>query len=396
MPARSFREPATIACLFLVLFLGVADNQVLSPLLPAIRAEFGKTSAELGLIFTGYSLAAGLLVLLWGPLSDMSGPRQGILTALLIFGIGSLLSSLSHGLPALVCGRAVTGAGASMLSLNAISYAAGSFPYRRRGWAMGSIVSSYFAALVFGVPVGSWLGDRFGWNAVFSLACATSVSLLAVVYLLLPPLATGRAPMNFRFRLSLSLKDYVGFLFSREHSGALFSSFFASAGAMGFLAFLGVWLHDAFNLSGRDIGLVFLASGAAALVASPVGGAISDRIGKRIQFVGSSMALAFLLLVLPNLHWGAALFLTFGGISMAAAFRQGPMEALVTELVEPQRRGSFIALRNAFSQLGIGLSASMSGVLFQNFGYSAVCILGGGANLLAALLMIALVKRHKL
>jgi predicted MFS family arabinose efflux permease len=287
--------------------------------------------------------------------------------------------------------------GASMLSLNAISYAAGFFPYRSRGWAMGSIVSSYFAALILGVPAGSWAGDRLGWHAVFGLAAVLSLALIVPVSAFLAPLdRAARRPGGWALLFSARARAYRQFLRGKETAGALCASFFASGGAMGFLAFLGVWLHDAFGISGREIGLVFLASGSAALLASPIAGALSDRIGKRLQFVLSSGTLAFLLLSLPNLRWGPLLFVVFGAISMAAAFRQGPMEALVTELVGSELRGSFIAMRNAFSQLGIALAATISGILFQNWGYAAVCGLGCGANLMAAGLMVIAVRRKDL
>jgi predicted MFS family arabinose efflux permease len=398
MTSESRQGATVIACLFLVLFLGVADSQVISPLLPGIRSQFSKTSAELGLLFTGYSLAAGISVLFWGPLSDLFGCRNGLLAGLLIFGVGASICWLSPDFRVLLLGRVVTGMGASMLSLNSISYAAGFFPYRSRGWAMGSIVSSYFAALILGVPVGSWAGDRLGWHAVFGLAVVLSVILVVLVYIFLRPLGSpvreeaGRGMSLF----SSQAKAYGRFLRGKETAGGLSASFFASGGAMGFLAFLGVWLHDAFGVSGRQIGLVFLASGCAALLASPIAGAVSDRIGKRLQFILSSGAFAFLLLALPRLRWGALLFVVFGAVSMAAAFRQGPMEALVTELVPPESRGSYIALRNAFSQLGIALAASLSGVLFENRGYAAVCALGCFANLAAAGLMMIAVRRRDL
>jgi len=397
MTSQPRQGKTVIACLFLVLFLGVADSQVISPLLPGIRSQFSKTSAELGLLFTGYSLAAGLSVLFWGPLSDLFGCRNGLLTGLLIFGAGASVSSISPDFATLLLGRVVTGMGASMLSLNAISYAAGFFPYRSRGWAMGSIVSSYFAALILGVPAGSWAGDRLGWHAVFGLAAVLSLALIVPVSAFLAPLdRAARRPGGWALLFSARARAYGQFLRGKETAGALCASFFASGGAMGFLAFLGVWLHDAFGISGREIGLVFLASGSAALLASPTAGALSDRIGKRLQFVLSSGTLAFLLLSLPNLRWGPLLFVVFGAISMAAAFRQGPMEALVTELAGSELRGSFIAMRNAFSQLGIALAATISGILFQNWGYAAVCGLGCGANLMAAGLMMIAVRRKDL
>ena len=142
-----------VVCLFLVLFVGLVDNQVVSPLLPAIRAQLGRSTQEAGVLFTGYSLSAGLSVLLWGPLSDLFGCKRGLMAGLAVFVLGSSISFLSFGYFSLLTGRVVTGMGASMLSLNTISYAADYFPYTRRGWAMSSIFSSYFAALILGVPL---------------------------------------------------------------------------------------------------------------------------------------------------------------------------------------------------------------------------------------------------
>ncbi len=372
-----------VACLFLVLFLGVADNQVISPLLPAIRNQVRRSSADLGLLFTGYSVCAGFSVLFGGPLSDIFGRKRGLIAGLIVFSLGSSVSFLAGDFQTLMAGRIVTGMGASMLSLNTISYAADYFPYASRGWAMGSIVSSYFAALILGVPIGSWIGDRLGWNAVFGVTCCMSLALCFFTQIMLPSLAcAGRQSAEPLF--AGQVRTYLTFVRGRKTFGALLSSFFASAGTMGFLAFLGVWLHDAYGIPGRQVGLVFLAAGAAALLASPFAGSLSDRIGKRPQFIASNLALALFLLILPDLRWGPALFAVFGLISLSAAFRQGPMEALLTEVVTGASRGSFIALKNSFSQLGIGLAAFASGLLFERGGYFAVCLLGALSNLAAA------------
>ncbi len=392
---RSSKGLRVVLSLFFVLFLGVADNQVLSPLLPAIRAQVKRSSSDMGLLFTGYSVCAGLSVLLWGPLSDAFGRKRGLTAGLVVFALGSGLCFLAGGFGTLMAGRIITGMGASMLSLNAISYAADFFPYSSRGWAMGSIVSSYFAALILGVPIGSWIGDALGWNAVFGFTCAMALLLLATTQLLLPaqPVQDRRPAGAIVAR---QIRTYIDFLRSGVTFGALSSSFFASAGTMGFLAFLGVWLHDAFGIPGKQVGLVFLAAGAAALLASPVAGSLSDRVGKRIQFILSNLSLALFLSVLPRLRWGPALFGVFGVISLSAAFRQGPMEALITEVVPAGCRGSFIALRNSFSQFGIGLAALASGLLFERAGYQAVCLLGAFSNLAAAGGMLIFVREKRL
>ncbi len=283
-----------------------------------------------------------------------------------------------------------------MLSLNSISYAADFFPYAKRGWAMGSIVSSYFAALILGVPLGSWLGDVFGWNLVFGMLGAIALALLISTYFTLPTFNPGQHKTISGILPAEELRKYFGFLKAQKTVGALLSSFFASAGTVGFLTFVGVWLNGSFGISSSQIGLVFLVCGAAALVASPLAGSLSDRIGKRRQFVISSLFLALFLVVLPRLRWGPALFAVFGVISLSAALRQGPMEALLTQVVSPMSRGSFIALKNSFSQLGIGLAAMLSGMLFQWGGYSPVCILGAISNLLAAVGMLLMVRERYL
>jgi predicted MFS family arabinose efflux permease len=395
MPSRSREEIRVVACLFLVLFLGVADSQILSPLLPTIRAQFGKSSSDMGYLFSGYSFCAGLSVLIWGPLSDAFGRKRGLLCGLAVFTAGSLISLFSTGFSLLLAGRIVAGMGASMLSLNSIAYAADFFPYENRGWAMGSILSSYFAALIFGIPLGSWLADAFGWKAVFGVIGGIAISLFFMSYWLIPnvrPEEKKRHVMPVRDYV----RQYVGFLRSQSSIAALFCSFFASAGTMGFLAFLGSWLHDAFGISSSKTGLVFLASGAAAVFASPLAGSIADKIGKRTQFLYSSAALALFLFVLPRVFWGISLFVVLGIISIAAAFRQGPMEAVLTEIPCAPSRGMFVALKNSFSQLGIAVATMLSGILFETSGYGAVCLLGSAFSLLAAVSMLFTFRERNL
>jgi predicted MFS family arabinose efflux permease len=385
-----------VLCLFSILFLGVADNQVLSPLLPAIRKQLSRSPREASFLFTGYSLCAGISVLLWGPLSDFFGRRRGLITGLSVFTAGSTAAFMAPDFRTLLFARIVTGMGASMLSLNTISYAADYFPYERRGWAMGSIFSSYFAALILGVPIGAWLGERFGWHSVFGLGGFSALLLMVIARIALPALRRHRSPGQAELVALQEIRTYVSFLRRRHTLGALLSSFCASAGTTGFLAFLGIWLHDAFGISGRKVGLVFLVSGAAALVASPLAGSLSDRIGKRTQFVICNLALAMLLILLPRLSWGAPLFGVFCAISLAAAFRQGPMEALLSEVVPTSLRGSFIALKNCFSQLGIALAALLSGMAFEATGYAAVCWIGVTANLAASGALVFMLRGRRL
>jgi predicted MFS family arabinose efflux permease len=395
MPSRSREEIRVVACLFLVLFLGVADNQILSPLLPTIRAQFSKSSSQMAYLFSGYSFCAGVSVLVWGVLSDAFGRKQGLLTGLAVFSAGSFLAFLSTGFSMLLAARIIAGMGASMLSLNSIAYAADFFPYENRGWAMGSIMSSYFAALILGVPLGALIADGFGWRMVFGAMSGIALCLLVLSYLMIP--RKPRKEMETRVKpVGAYMGEYIGYLKEQSSIAGLFCSLFTSAGTMGFIAYLGSWIQDSYGISISKISLVFVVSGAAAVLASPLAGSIADKIGKRLQFLISSGSVALFLFMLPHTSWGISLYAVLGAISLSAAFRQGPMEAVLTEIAGSASRGTFVALKNSFSQLGIGLATMLSGILFESSGYTAVCILGAALSLLAAASMLLTYKKRHL
>jgi predicted MFS family arabinose efflux permease len=198
MSHRDPREWKVVLCLFGVLFLGVADNQSLSPLLPLIRKAVERSSRDMGLLFTVYALSAGVSVLIWGPMSDLFGRKRGLLGGLAAFAAGSAISLTSTGFNTLLAGRIITGAGASLLSVNTIAYVADFFPYANRGWAMSIVFSSYFAALILGVPIGSWLGSAFGWRAMFALGGSSAIALLAFTSWALPPFSVKTRQLPVR------------------------------------------------------------------------------------------------------------------------------------------------------------------------------------------------------
>jgi predicted MFS family arabinose efflux permease len=98
--------------------------------------------------------------------------------------------------------------------------------------------------------------------------------------------------------------------------------------------------------------------------------------------------LALSLVLLPFLPWGGLLVGVFALINFAAAFRQGPVTALMTELAPMRGRGAFIAMRNMASQIGIAATALFGGILFERVGYGGV----GGLCTALTLVVVLLLK----
>ena len=373
-----------VANLFFLLFIGVADNQIIAALLPSLVKSFDISVSTAGLLITTYSLAAALAAFVSGALSDHYGRRRFLLAGVLVFALASWLTCRSHTLGHVFSARALTGLAAGTISTCAIAFAGDWFPYLVRGRAVGLISAAYFAAPVIGVPVAAQIADRFGWRQSF-LAVAIAAILVAIFSFMLPEdahspeptaeklRATGRA-----FRMILGRRDAVA---------ALGIAFLASGGLFGFIAFIGQWLHTYFDLPTGTIGWVFMLSGLVAVGCAPLGGILSDRLGKRFVSIASNVLLACSVLVMPFFNWGVGLLVVFSLTSLAAAFRQGPLTALMTEMVPTAQRGSFIALRNIASQLGIAAAALLGGILYEWSGYAAVTAMCAAMTALVAILL---------
>jgi predicted MFS family arabinose efflux permease len=156
---------------------------------------------------------------------------------------------------------------------------------------------------------------------------------------------------------------------------------------VGFLTYIGEWLNSSFGLPTRTIGWVFMLGGLVAVGSAPLGGICSDRWGKRAISIASNILLAVAVACVPFLPWGLGLLGVFALASLGVAFRQGPLTALMTEIVPAERRGSFIALRNISSQMGIGATAYLGGVLFQRSGYTAVTTLCAAMTAVVVILL---------
>ena len=368
---------AAIAVLFGVLFLASVDNQLLIPLIPRLGAEFGQPVAALGRLFSVYALTAAVCSLIAGPLSDRFGRVVFLRAGLACFLLVAAAATQVDGYLELLWVRAGTGAVAGTLSLCTAGYVGDSFSYERRGKVMGIVLSSYFAALILGIPLSSWIAETWGWRAVFVGSSGVSgVLLLGSIGLMRrdsrsPSVAAGK-----------SIRSFGAVLSKPRTRAALVTSFLISGGTLAFLTYISGHLGESFGLSAMRISLIFVVSGAASIVAGPLSGWLSDRWTKRRVFLTANTLLAAPLLLLGVAGGGFLLFGAVFLIGLCIAFRQTALQTLQTELIVLERRGAFLALRNCSSQLGIALSVLLAGRIYTGAGYV-------GVTIFAALLTLA-------
>jgi predicted MFS family arabinose efflux permease len=378
-------DSLVICDLFVLLFLGLADNQMIAVLLPSLLGSLHVSVGVAGLLVAVYALMAAVASFVSGFLSDHYGRRRFLLLGVLLFAVSSWTASRVGTFHGLVLARALTGFAAGMLSTCSITYAADWFDYSVRGRALGLISSAYFAAPILGVPLAAQIADRYGWRRAFLMFAILALATGALSLSLPKDRLTPQPSSN---KLRTAVRSFRSFLVRPDTAAVLAIAFLVSGGLVGFLTYVGQWLNGQFGVSTRTIGWVFMLGGLVAVGSAPAGGIISDRMGKRPVAIVSNIILALAVASIPFLSWGPWLLVVFSVASLGAAFRQGPLTALITELVPSTQRGAFIALRNIFSQTGIGMAAFLGGLLYERHGYGAVTTLCAVMTGLVVLLLI--------
>lgn len=381
------RAGMVMAILLLIFFLGTSDNQMISPLLPLIAKDFGygDSVGRVGqLMLPAYAIAAALAALLIGPMSDKFGRRRFLYYASILFGLSLLLILAIKNIYLLAAVRVLTGFAAGTFSTCSIAYVADYFPYSRRGVAMSVVQAGYFGALVIGVPIANQIAGWQNWRYSFAFFGVLSIVAFFLIAALLPEDKHTMAELALSDRMAQRFGNIKLVFEGRERTSAIAAAFFVSGGFVGFFTYIGTWLQKDLNLGKGAVNLFFILVGVALLVGAFVAGPVADRFGKRGLSILATIVLAPMLLLIPNLRWGAPLFAAFLLAALAFAFRQGPLQALATELVPRRARGTLVAVRNTASQIGIAVATVASGWLYDKLDYRAVGIFSGVMTMAAA------------
>ncbi len=162
-----------LAALCTVPLIMVLGNSMLIPVLPDMGEEMGLTKSVTGLAVTAFSLSAGAAIALAGFLADHFGRKVVIVPALLIYGLGGVVSGLAgwwlaeDGFFWVMVGRVIQGLGAAGTAPIAMAFVGDLFKSNDRVTALGILEASNGLGKVVSPILGALVGAWFIWWGVF-------------------------------------------------------------------------------------------------------------------------------------------------------------------------------------------------------------------------------------
>lgn len=260
------------------------DRQILSILIESIKADLQLSDQALGFL-AGFAFAAfyatlGIPLALW---ADRGNRRNLISLALALWSAMTALSGMAQNFWQLAVARIGVGIGEAGCSPPAHSLISDYYPPRERATALGIYALGIPFGIMFGMFIGGWINEAFGWRRAFFVVGIPGLLLAALVRFTLPEPRRGMSEQRQADDDRPGMLETFAFLMRRPAFVHLaFGGALAAFVGYGVIAWFPAFLIRSHGLGTANIGLWFgLAMGVGGGIGMFLGGYLADRLGAR-------------------------------------------------------------------------------------------------------------------
>lgn len=368
---------------------------IIAPILPTIGKSLDISTTLLGNLITIYAVMVGVFAIIMGPLSDKIGRRK-----ILLIGTGSMalflyLHWFVFNFESFLLIRGLAGMAGGVLSGAAVSYVGDYFPYEKRGWANGWVMSGIAVGQILGIPLGTFLAENFGFKSPFVVFAVFMTATFIITYIKVPQ--PDVVLEKARITISETFYKYIKLLKRPDVAAVAFSYLLMFLSLSVFIIFFPTWLESSFEVNLTTIGYIFAAGGFANVVTGPSAGWISDKFGRKNMIITSCLGLSIVMVSTTFLVTDIKFaFILFPVAMILIAMRISPFQALSSELVTSNNRGSMMSLLVAIGQVGYGLGGTIAGPMYDAYGYESNTFFGAFIIFVMAFVVWKFVPEPKL
>ncbi|TGM16709.1 MFS transporter [Leptospira selangorensis] len=342
-------------------FTVVLDFMILSPLGVLVMSELRIPTEKFGYVVSAYAFSAGISGLIAAGFADRFDRKKLLLFFYSGFVIATFLCGIAIRYEFLLFVRILTGMFAGVLSSISFAIVADLFPLQVRGRVMGFIMTAFAASQVFGLPIGIYISNLWGWQSPFLLIAGVSGLAGIAIFSFLKPVTKhldNKTDQNAFHHLLTTLTE------PKYLPSFVVTTLLATGGFM-LMPFGSAFSVHNLGMRLEDLPLIYMVTGLVSMIGGPIMGRLSDSIGKYNMFLfASSIAAAIILYFtrlgvtsLPTVILINSLLFVFIAARMISA------NALNSAVPELHDRGAFMAISSSIQQISGGFAATVAGLI---------------------------------
>ena len=398
-------EKKLLLVLAAVQFSHIIDFMIIMPLGQTIMNEFDISPGQFAWVVSAYAGAALTGNLFSTAFIDRFDRRTALLFLFCGFTVATLGCAFAPTYGFLLLARAATGVFGGTLGALVITIVGDVVPLERRATAMGWIMTAFSAASVAGVPAGIWIAAHYGWQSPFIVTAIIAAIFVGVAYVVVPSLrghlegegarspvqgglTAGTSPAARGGKALADVLDDAAFQPTAEalapnapdgftgvfapfarifadgnQRAALFFTLTLMLGHFTIIPFIAPYMQINIGFTSQQISLVYLVGGLLTVVLLPLFGKLADAYGHLRVFTIASFFALFSIYALTNLETDSLLIglLTTSSFFVVASGRNPPATTMITSVVRPANRGSFMSIRQSVNEAALFGSTLIAG-----------------------------------
>jgi len=367
-----------IALMFGAFGIGMTEF-IVAGLLPDISKDFHISITTAGLLVSAYATGVAIGAPLITALSGKYNRKYLLIALMLVFVAGNLLAAMAFNYPLLLAARILASlTHGTFFGVGAV-VATRLVPKDKGAAAIAMMFTGLTAANVAGVPLGTFIGQHFGWRIPFWIVSIVGVITLLLLYKLLPSMPIRELPqLRSEFKALKRLPVLLGLGMTLFGYGGLFAVF----------TYIAPILTTYADLDGNGVSAMLVIFGIGLVLGNIVGGKWADRHLLRtllVSFVSLTTMLLISMAVIHSLVTAAIMvfLLGFTGFLMVS----GVQLLIVREAIQAPHIASAFNI-SAFN-VGITLGSLVGGAVIESrFGLSGVGVAGALVTAVAVLLVV--------
>lgn len=242
---------------------------VIMGLLPEVAADFGVSEAAAGHLISGYALSVAVGGIVLTAAVGRFDRKRVLMGLLLLFIAGNALSALAPAYDVMLAGRIVAAlCHGAFFGIGAVVAADLVAPGKRAG-AIAMMFTGLTFANVLGVPIGTFIGQQFGWRATFWVITAIGIVALIGVAALVPVTAGGQSGGGLRTELRAFRSTQVWFSIAITVLGF--------GGMFGAFTYIAYTLTEVGGFASATVPWLLVLFGAGLVLGNTLGGRAADR-----------------------------------------------------------------------------------------------------------------------